>query len=72
MRIRGVGAWKNGFFPYYGLLHAESGILGLADQGRRELIVGNDSGLQVTGRLYKKNGKNVCISNILYIFACGM
>ena len=50
MRIRGVGAWKNGFFPYYGLLHAENGNLGLADQGRRGLIESNDSGLQVTGK----------------------
>ena len=50
MRIRGVSAWKNGFFPSYRLLHAERGILGLADQGRRGLIESNDSGLQVTGK----------------------
>ena len=31
MRIRGVVAWKNGFFPSYGLPHAESDATELSE-----------------------------------------
>ena len=40
VRIRGVGAWKNGIFPSYGLQHADSG--GRAYQRRCTLIVSNE------------------------------